>query len=43
MRSVILALALIATTAFATSAFADCGPKHTSSIQDQTPAKTAEA
>ncbi|MFC7396167.1 hypothetical protein ACFQU1_03030 [Chelatococcus sp. GCM10030263] len=43
MRSLILALTLVASTAFATAAFADCGPKHTSSIQDQTSAKTSEA
>jgi hypothetical protein len=35
MRSLILALTLAASAAFAPAAFADCGPKHTSSLDTQ--------
>ena len=47
MRSLILALTLAASAAFAPAAFADCGPKHTSSLDTQqsiqTPSSTQTA
>lgn len=44
MRSLLLALTLAASAAFAPAAFADCGPKHTSSLDSQqAPTQTADA